>query len=255
MADFTGKTIIVTGASSGIGLATARAFHREGGSLVLAARRKAVLEGIAQSMGTPERLHIVAGDVTDESLRRRIVDEAKNRFGRIDVLVNCAGILEGGTVEKTGLTDWDRMFQINVTAVFHLMQLCLPSLKEVKGNVVNVSSITGLRAFPGIAAYCSSKAALDQLTRCAALEWANDGVRVNGINPGVVETHLHRAGGMADAAYASFLEHSKATHPLGRVGQAEEVADLIGFLASEKAGWITGGSYAIDGGRGQTCLR
>jgi NAD(P)-dependent dehydrogenase (short-subunit alcohol dehydrogenase family) len=252
---FAGKTVIVTGASSGIGLASANMFHEEGASTVLVARRGERLDAIRRQMKAPEQVLTVAGDVTEEALRRRVVAESLERFGQIDILINCAGILEGGSLEKTTLSDWERMFLINVTAPFHLMQLCLPSLKAVKGNVVNVSSITGLRAFPGILAYCASKAALDQMTRCAALELAADGVRVNGINPGVIETHLHRAGGMAEEAYRAFLEHSRTTHPLGRVGRAEEAAALIGFLASEKGAWITGVNYAIDGGRGQTCLR
>ena len=100
-----------------------------------------------------------------------------------------------------------------------------------------------------------SKAGLDQLTRCAALELASKGIRINAVNPGVVVTELHRAGGMADDAYAKFLEHSKTTHPLGRVGEPAEVAELIHFLASDKAGWITGATISIDGGRALTCAR
>jgi NAD(P)-dependent dehydrogenase (short-subunit alcohol dehydrogenase family) len=135
------------------------------------------------------------------------------------------------------------------------MQCALPYLIERKGNVVNVSSVTGIRAFPGILAYCVSKAAVDQLTHCAALELASKGVRVNAVNPGVVVTSLHRRGGMSEEEYAAFLKHSKTTHPLGRVGQPEEVAELIYFLASPRAGWITGISCPIDGGRSQTCAR
>jgi len=136
-----------------------------------------------------------------------------------------------------------------------LTQLALPSIIERKGNIVNVSSVTGLRAFPGVLAYCVSKAAVDQLTRCAALELAPQGVRINAVNPGVVRTNLHRNSGMNEDAYSAFVERSKTTHPLGRVGEAEEIADLILFLASSKAGWITGGTYSIDGGRAQTCAR
>ncbi len=115
--------------------------------------------------------------------------------------------------------------------------------------------MTGLRAFPGVLAYCVSKAGVDQLTRCAALELAPKGVRVNAVNPGVVVTEIHKRGGMGDEKYEDFLEHSKTTHPLGRVGSAEEVAELILFLASDRAAWITGATYSIDGGRAQTCAR
>src|SRR5688500_8378505 len=123
------------------------------------------------------------------------------------------------------------MMNVNVRAVFRLMQKALPSLIDRRGNIVNLSSVAGLRSFPGVLAYCVSKAAVDQLTRCAALELAPKGIRVNAVNPGVVVTQIHRRGGMSEDDYAAFLEHSKTTHPLGRVGDAEEVADLILFLA------------------------
>jgi NAD(P)-dependent dehydrogenase (short-subunit alcohol dehydrogenase family) len=135
------------------------------------------------------------------------------------------------------------------------MQRALPTIIARRGNIVNVSSVTGLRAFPGVLAYCVSKAGLDQLTRCAALELAAKGVRVNAVNPGVVVTEIHKRGGMTEEEYDAFLEHSKATHPLGRVGQAREIAELIFFLASDRASWITGATYSIDGGRAQTCAR
>src|ERR1044072_3768337 len=135
------------------------------------------------------------------------------------------------------------------------MKLSAPHLESSRGNIVNVSSVTGPRSFPGVLAYCVSKAGLDQLTRCAALELAAKAERVNAVNPGVVVTSLHRSGGMNTDAYAAFLEHSKTTHPLGRVGEADEVAELIYFLASDRANWITGATYSIDGGRSQTCAR
>jgi len=183
------------------------------------------------------------------------VDETVEKFGALDVLINAAGGLMSGSVETTTLTAWDEMLNVNLRAVFHLMQLAAPHLEERRGNIVNVSSVTGLRAFPGVLAYCVSKAGVDQLTRCAALELAAKGVRVNAVNPGVVKTEVHLRGGMNEEAYAAFLEHSKGTHPLGRIGDAREVAELILFLASDRAAWITGATYSIDGGRAQTCAR
>lgn len=135
------------------------------------------------------------------------------------------------------------------------MQKCVPFLEVSKGNVINVSSVTGARSFPGVLAYCVSKAAVDQLTRYAALELASKGIRVNAVNPGVVVTNLHKRGGMNAEDYEKFLVNAAKTHPLGRAGEPEEVADLIYFLASEKAKWITGATYEIDGGRAQTCAR
>jgi NAD(P)-dependent dehydrogenase (short-subunit alcohol dehydrogenase family) len=135
------------------------------------------------------------------------------------------------------------------------MQLAAPHLIKTKGNIVNISSVTGLRSFPGVLAYCVSKAGVDQLTRCAALELAPHGVRVNAVNPGVVVTAIHKRGGMSAENYENFLEHSKTTHPIGRVGDPKEIAELVFYLASEKASWITGATYQIDGGRALTCAR
>ncbi|MCA1623931.1 MAG: SDR family oxidoreductase, partial [Acidobacteria bacterium] len=173
----------------------------------------------------------------------------------IDILINAAGIILNGTIENTSLDDWDKMMNINLRSLFFLTQKCVPHLEKTKGNIVNVSSVAGLRSFPNVLAYCVSKAALDQLTRCSALELAPKGIRVNAVNPGVVVTSLHKRGGMSDEDYEQFLKNSEKTHPLGRVGAPEEVAELIYFLASEKAAWITGATYEIDGGRAQTCAR
>jgi len=251
-----GKVAIVTGASSGIGRATALAFGREGAKVGLVARSEERLREVARQFAElPGQALVLPADVTVPADCERVVRTVVEAWGGIDILVNAAGIIANGTIENTSLEEWDRMFAINVRAAFYLMHLCAPYLIERKGNVVNVSSVTGLRAFPNVLAYCASKAAVDHLTRCAALELAPKGVRVNAVNPGVVVTELHRRGGMDEKAYAEFLERSKTTHPLGRVGRPEEVAELILFLASPHADWITGDTISIDGGRAQTCLR
>ena len=251
-----GRVALVTGATSGIGRATALRFAEEGARVALVGRDPEALGDVAREVGGRgvEALGIKA-DVTSEEDARRAVGETVGRFAALDVLVNAAGIISNGTVETTPLDDWDAMMNVNLRSVFHLMQLAVPYLERRPGNVVNVSSVTGLRAFPGVLAYCVSKAGVDQLTRCAALELAPKGVRVNAVNPGVVVTDIHRRGGMAEENYAAFLERSKQTHPLGRVGQTREVADLVLFLASDRASWITGATYSIDGGRAQTCAR
>ena len=256
MSEMQDKIVIVTGASSGIGRATALKFASQGARVALVARSGDKLADVAQTITDAggEAMALVA-DVTDAAQVQRVVRETAAAWGGIDVLVNAAGIIALGTIESTSLPDWDYMMNLNARAPFYLMQCAMPHLVQRGGNVVNVSSVTGVRAFPGVLAYCASKAAVDQLTHCAALEMASQGVRVNAVNPGVVVTQLHRSGGMDEQAYAAFLEHSKTTHPLGRVGQPEEVAELIYFLASPQAGWITGVSVPIDGGRAQTCAR
>jgi len=253
---FENQVALVTGASSGIGKATALGFAREGARVALLARREEVLKELVSAIETEGGEAVaVAGDVTRADDRVRAINDTVSAFGGLDVLVNAAGIIGFGTIENTTLDAWQDMFDINVVSVFHLTQLALPHLKARKGNVVIVSSVTGPRSFPGVLAYCASKAAVDQLTRCAALELADHGIRVNAINPGVVVSNLHRAGGLDEEKYGAFLEHSKTTHPLGRVGNPEEVSDLILFLASNNAGWITGSTVPIDGGRNLTCAR
>jgi NAD(P)-dependent dehydrogenase (short-subunit alcohol dehydrogenase family) len=251
-----GRVALVTGATSGIGRAAALRFAEAGARVALVGRNREALRGVASEIvGRDAEALEINANVTVEADAERAVNEAVGRFSRLDVLVNAAGILSNGTIETTTLAAWDEMLNVNLRAVFQLMQLAVPHLEATRGNIVNVSSVTGLRAFPGVLAYCVSKAGLDQLTRCAALELAAKGVRVNAVNPGVVRTEVHRRGGMSEENYTAFLEHSKKTHPLGRVGEAREVAELIFFLASERAAWITGATYSIDGGRAETCAR
>lgn len=250
------KVAIVTGASSGIGRATAKLFAENGATVIGVGRNETELLALRDELNGSEgtiRPHL--GDVLEVTQLDRIVSETIDSFGQIDTLVNAAGVLKGGNIEDCTLADWDKQMNINVRSVYYLMQKCIPHLEKTKGSIVNVSSVTGTRAFPGVLAYCVSKAAVDQLTRCAALDLAPKGVRVNAVNPGVVVTNLHKRGGMDEEAYSKFLERTKETHPLGRAGNAEEIAELIYFLASDKAGWITGATYAIDGGRAETCAR
>ncbi len=251
-----GKIAIITGASSGIGRASVLEFVKHGASVVSVGRNEAdlgTLHDEARDLAGTVKMHLA--DVTEISQIDRLVSETVDYFGQIDVLVNAAGILKGGNIENTTLDDWDKMMNINVRCVFHLMQKCVPHLERSKGNIVNVSSVTGLRSFPNVLAYCVSKSAVDQLTRCSALELAPKAIRVNAVNPGVVITNLHKRGGMGEGDYAKFLAHAKNTHPIGRAGEPGEVSELIFFLASDQAKWITGATYSIDGGRALTCAR
>lgn len=250
-----GKVVIVTGASSGIGRATALLFAKNGATVVAVGRNEKELIGLGKEAGKDAVIKPHLADVMELSQLERIVTETIDNYKQIDVLVNSAGIIKNGNIENTTLDEWDKMMHINVRSVFLLIQKCVPYLAQTRGNVVNVSSVTGTRAFPNVLAYCVSKAAVDQLTRCTALELAPQRIRVNAVNPGVVVTNLHRRGGMAEDAYETFLENAKNTHPIGRPGNPEEIAELIYYLASDKAAWITGVTYAIDGGRSQTCAR
>ena len=253
---FSGRSIIVTGATSGIGRATAEAFGRNRGSVVVVGRNEAALtETEAAVRAAGGQAVTCRADVTEDDAPARIVETALAAFGRVDVLVNAAGIIASAPLESTTDEVWDTTMAINMRAPFRLMRAAVPHLTERKGSVVNVSSVNGLRSFPGVLAYCVSKAGVDHLTRCAAIELAPLGVRVNAVNPGVTVTNLHRRSGMAEDRYAAFLERSKETHPLGRPGDPADIAELILFLASDRASWMTGETIPIDGGRHLTCAR
>ncbi|MFN2455889.1 MAG: glucose 1-dehydrogenase [Pyrinomonadaceae bacterium] len=251
-----GKVALVTGATSGIGRATALRFAGAGARIAAIGRDEDHLADVIKEIrAAGGEAYAFRADITVEQDARQMIADTLERFEKLDVLINAAGHISNGTIENTPLEAWDAMLNVNLRAVFYLMQQAAPFLERTRGNIVSVSSVTGLRAFPGVLAYCVSKAGLDQLTRCAALELAAKGVRVNAVNPGVVVTEIHRRGGMNEEDYAAFLERSKQTHPLGRVGERREVAELILYLASERAAWITGATYSIDGGRAQTCAR
>ena len=250
------RSAIVTGASSGIGRAAALKLAVDGYGILAVGRDKAALDRVcAEVAGSGGKAQPFAADVTSIEGPGAVVRAATDAFGGIDALVNAAGIIASGGVGETSDEAWDTMLAVNVRAPFRLIREAAPALVARKGAVVNVSSVAGPRAFPGVAAYCVSKAAVDQLTRVAALDLAPKGVRVNAVNPGVVVTNLHRRSGMEESKYAEFLERSKTTHPLGRVGTPEEIAGVIAFLLSPASGWITGETVAIDGGRHLTCLR
>jgi NAD(P)-dependent dehydrogenase (short-subunit alcohol dehydrogenase family) len=247
---------VITGATSGIGRAAAARFGRDGASVFAVGRKASALAEVAQEVERAGgRCVTFEADVTAADAPDAIVAQAVQAFGGLTSLVNAAGIIATGTVENTPDAAWDEMLDINLRAPFRLMRAATPHLVASRGSIVNVSSVTGLRSFPGVLAYCVSKSGLDQLTRCAALELAAQGVRVNAVNPGVTVTNLHLRSGFNEENYAAFLERSKQTHPLGRAGTPEEIADLIAFLASDQAGWITGETISIDGGRHLTCAR
>ncbi len=250
------KVVIVTGASSGIGYSTALKFAENGSKVIAVGQNESELKKLRiEAREFEGSIKEQLTDLREQSQIDRLFTTIIDKFEQIDILVNSAGIIANGTIEDTTLDSWDKMQDINLRSLFYVMQKSVPHLEKTRGNIVNVSSVAGPRAFPNVLAYCVSKAGVDQLTRCSALELAPKGVRVNAVNPGVVVTNLHKRSGMDEAAYSAFLEHSKETHPLGRAGRAGEVADLIYFLASEDASWITGATYEIDGGRAQTCAR
>lgn len=273
---FAGKVVLITGASSGIGAATAVHLSKLGALLSLSGRKKENLNEVAVQCGGTSNCYVSVGDVTSEEDNKRLICETIEKYGRknstyfvrlknniyglfpkgkLDVLVNNAGVLETGSIENTSMEQFDRVMNTNIRSIYHLTMLAVPHLIATKGNIVNVSSVNGIRSFPNVLAYNISKTAVDQFTRCVALELAAKQVRCNSVNPGVTITNLHKRGGMDAEAYAKFLDHSKTTHALGRPGQATELAEAIAFLASDAASFITGSNLPVDGGRHAMCPR
>ncbi len=237
---FSGKVALVTGASSGIGRACGKRFEEEGASVFGVGRRR---ERLKESFE-----HYAVADVRDEDQVRAAVESCVDAFDRIDLLINAAGVIGTGGILDTPPEEWERLLTSNVDSLYYVTRHAAPYLIKGGGAIVNISSVTSLRPYANLLAYCTSKAATDMFTQCVALELAPHGVRVNTVNPGVVVTELHTVS-QAVPDYAAFLEHSKTTHPLARVGQPEEIAALCAFLCSDEAGWITGGIHSIDGGR------
>lgn len=253
---FTGKVALVTGASSGIGRAVARALGAEGAVVALGGRRRERLEEVAAELNAKGvKTLVLTGDVKEEATAAAWVKQTVDAFGALDVLVNAAGVIGNGSVMDTTAESWRHVMATNVDAILWMTRAAAEPLKARKGAIVNVSSVAGgVRPYPGLASYCVSKGAVDMLTRCSALDFAPFGVRVNAIAPGVVVTELHTVTN-AVADYPAFLERGKTTHPIGRVGNAEEVATLILYLASDEAGWVTGANVSIDGGRALASAR
>ncbi|MBB1262126.1 SDR family NAD(P)-dependent oxidoreductase [Streptomyces alkaliterrae] len=238
------RTVLVTGGGSGIGRATARAFAREGARVVVTGRRPEPLHDTAGEPG----IDVLVADLTGDGEPERVVRAVLERHGRLDVLVNNAGIVvrEGlGTLTAAGLGN---QFRTNLVAPALLTQAALPALEAAGGVVVNITTSVGRRAWPGNAAYAASKSALEVLTRSWAVELAPRGVRVVAVAPGAVETPIGEHSGMSPAELAAVRRWQLAHTPLGRIGDAEEVAWAVTRLCEPGAGFVTGVVLPVDGG-------
>lgn len=251
-----GRVALVTGASSGIGRATALRLARSGAALGLTGRRPGPLEAVREEvLAAGGRAVAIAGDVRDADHVRTAVDETVSAWGSLDVLVNNAGVIGSGLLVDTSEAEWDRLLDIDLKGPFLFARAAIPHLmRGTHPSIVNISSVTGRRPYVGVGPYCVAKAGLDMLTQCLALELAPHGVRVNAINPGVVVSNLHTATGTVPD-YEAFLARSANTHPLGFVGEPRDVAEAVLFLVADESRWITGALLPLDGGRALTSLR
>jgi NAD(P)-dependent dehydrogenase (short-subunit alcohol dehydrogenase family) len=248
MSRFTDKVALITGGGSGIGLAIADRFVREGGHVALMGRTAATLNTAVAALG--DHALAIAGHHEDPADVQRVVETVVATLGRIDVLVNNAGTFRPRTIADTTPAEWAASLAENLTGPFLLTREVLPVMRRQRaGVVIHNASTLGLRPIAGAAAYCVAKAGVIMLGKALALEEAAHGIRALTICPGVVNTPIHhQRPGVDETNFASFLDDMGKIHPLGRVGTPEEIAALACHLASDEASWMTGSVITIDGG-------
>lgn len=248
--DFNDKVVLITGASSGLGAATAIHLTKLSAKLALVGRNEKNLKGIAlycEKAKGVKSLTITA-DVNEDLDAERIIKETIEHYGKLDVLVNNAGVIGMGGIKNSSMEIYDKVMATNMRSVYHLTMLAVPHLTQTKGCIVNVSCISSSKPSTMALAYNISKAALDHFTKCVALELAPDGIRVNSVNPGFVKTNLMKDIGLTEDQLALFASNVVGNMPLKKAVESDEVAALIAFLASNNAKSITGTNYVIDGG-------
>ncbi|MGI4755914.1 MAG: SDR family NAD(P)-dependent oxidoreductase [Janthinobacterium lividum] len=243
MFDFEGKVVLITGAGSGIGAAAARAFVKAGATLVAADKDQSGLDTLQQELGT-EKLLVHQVDTSQASACETLVQAAVAKFGRIDVLVNDAGVDHTGAVDEGSLDQWERVMATDLNGYFYMIRFAIPHLRKQGGAIVNVSSVSGLGGDWNHSYYNAAKGAITNFTRALAMDEAKHGVRVNAVNPSLVHTAMTEQMNSKPELLAKFAERI----PMGRGAQPEDIAGPILFLASDAAGFVTGVNLPVDGG-------
>jgi len=248
-----GKIALITGAGAGIGRACALAFVHEGGKVALMGRKpkplQAVADEIARSGAGKDAVTVVPGDLKSLDDIRRAVLTTVGAFGGLNVLVNNAGILHPGTSESLTEAEWEETFSVNVKALWLLTREALPELRRSGGgSIVNISSVLGLVGMKNRLAYSASKGAVTLMTKCMAMDHAEENIRVNCICPGVIDTKLLRDAMAKAPDPKAALQQRLAMEPIGRLGTPEDIAGCAVYLASDEAAWVTGAAFPVDGG-------
>jgi NAD(P)-dependent dehydrogenase (short-subunit alcohol dehydrogenase family) len=242
-----GKAVIITGAATGIGRACALALAREGAKLALIGRRQHLLEDLAREIG-PAAI-VIAADVSRAKDIDRLVEESATRLGGVHVLINNAGVLHVGTSEQITEAQWDETFAVNVKGLWLLSRAVLPHMRRAGGgSIINMASVLGINGARNRASYSPSKGAVILLTKCMAIDHGPENIRVNAICPSFIETDL-TAAVLSQAPDPELVRRERtAVHPLGRLGEPEDIAGLAVYLASDESSWVTGTAFPVDGG-------
>jgi acetoacetyl-CoA reductase len=242
MFDLSGQTALVTGASGGIGGAIARALHRQGAAVAVAGTRGAVLARLVGELG--ERAHALTGDLAEPDSPDRLVREAEAAMGRVDILINNAGITRDAVLHKMSPEHWNEVIATNLGSCFNMCRLVIDGMRERRfGRIVNIGSINGQAGQYGQVNYAAAKSGIHGFTKALAQEGAGRGVTVNAIAPGYIDTDMVRA------VPPNVLEKIVARIPVGRLGQADEIARGVLFLVSDEGGFVTGSTLSINGGQ------
>ncbi|WP_421617394.1 SDR family oxidoreductase [Brevibacillus sp. TJ4] len=248
-----GKTAIVTGAASGMGKAIAKLFAEQGANVVLADLNKEAASAVVQELPSG-KAHAVQTDVANDESVAAMVAETVSVYGSVDVLVNCAGVPQAFTpIEELSLAQWDKIMNVNTKSIYLTTKYAVPHMKAAKrGSIVNIASIAGIRARPGLNAYCASKGAAIMLSKALAIELAPEKIRVNVINPGPAETPMlgKFINGDEEAVEAGKKDIFISSVPLGTLIQPEDIAQAALYLASDLSKIVTGEVLNVDGGRG-----
>lgn len=243
------KVALITGGTEGIGFATAKLFLKEGATVVISSRSKEKGAKALRRLRRIGKVQFVQGDVARAADARRMVEQTVREFGRLDILFNNAGVYLQRFAENMTEEEWDWLIDTNLKGTFLVSKYAIPQMKRQGGGVIiNNSSDAGLVGNRECPAYCASKGAITVMTKAMALDYAKMNIRVNCVHPGTIDTPMLAHEADASENPKAYLKHENETHPIGRIGRPEEVANAVLFLASDEASFVTGASLSVDGG-------